>query len=457
MAQLNSTVERGAYGISTDFLSTYDSIARLPQALDKVYQKYGKGLLMFNFLQLAGTVKGVTSPNLKIIEEGAPERLVTVSLPTAIAGATTTITVATSDGSDKYIREGFDLLIPPAYTNASIEKAMRVFNDAGTWKGIFYDDTVAITGAITTKELMLGASSWGYGTGQPDAMFRGFYERTTNERILKESMGLEGAQLYQEDYKAVEDANGNKGLWSKGIMEMDFRLDSQVDNFLLTGEVNGNSSLTSTSYITGQSSAIPSANGLISTMNDLALEQTWSTGYDITYFEALKGLLESVGVAERTVDFFVGTGLATSILKNMQSYLNTNAPGTELYDRMGNIGFKVNSVDYNGVLANVMELGSLANPNKFGGSEYGYRNMGFIFPKGENAVTLNNEKLSLPHLTLGYPVGKGENRTRVISKVPGVGNQNPIAANQYDGDMFYMFTHVIPIWTYMEQTIFVHK
>lgn len=455
----NSTVTRGPY---SDILSIYDSIARKPQALADLIRQFGDGFYIMNFLNLAERVIDITTPNLKIIEEGAPERPVTVSIAVTAANVQADLTFAAADDSDDYVREGFDLLIPSTYTNATITKPMRIYLVGSDWKGRFYDETTEIDSTITTKEFVLGASSFGYGTGQPQPMASGFYERFTSDRIMKETAGIEGGQVYQEDYEAVETANGNKGILSRATIEADFRLDSQMDSFLLTGQENTNSNLTATSGISGGTSAIPSADGMDNIMEELALALTWTTGFDITKFEAVKGLLESVGIINRTVDFFVGTGLCTSIEQNMQSYLNANSPGHSLYDMMGSAGFNIREVMKNSVKFKIMELHSFSNPNKFGAAEYDYRNNGYIFPEGEYKVKWNgggtaNEEISLPHLTLGYPVGKGENRRRTISAEYGVTNLSPTASNDLDGWKYYFMTHLIPIWVHTQQTIRVTK
>ena len=111
-----------------------------------------------------------------------------------------------------------------------------------------------------------------------------------------------------------------------------------------------------------------------------------------------------------------------------------------------------------------MELHSFANINKFGAAEYGYRDMGLLFPKGQYNVTLQGkgmkeEKLKLPHLTLGYANNNGENRTRIVTYVKGNTDwpAGGAAANSYDGVKFDMLTHVVPIWTNLYQTILVTK
>lgn len=458
----NSNAATGVYGAGV-FMSAYDTIALKPQAYAELLQKFGEGLNIFNFLNMAQQTIPVTTPSLKIIEEGSVERLVTVSIGTTNANTEAALTFATSDDSDHYVREGFDILIPGANNNTGVDKPMRIYKSGGDWKGRFWDTTTAIDVALVTTEVAVAASAFGPGTGQPDSMKTGLYSRNTSSRLFKETNGIEGGQLYKEDFYAVEAANGAKGLLSKGLIQMDFRLDSQIDAALLLAELNANTSnITSTSSVTGETTAISSFDGLLPTMRKQGLPLNWTSTFDATQFTAVKALLESVGVTNRNLDFMVGSGLNAAVETGMQSWLNTNSHGTDLYDMIGKIAFKVRELTLNSCTFNIMELHSFSNPVKFGGANYNFKNLGMMFPQGQRKVSVAapggvKETLNLGHLTLGYPSGKGEDRKRVLSKKPGVSNQNPITASDIDGDWYYMFAEVMPIWAYMNQTILCQK
>jgi len=446
-------------------VSSYD-VARKTQTYGELIQKFGDGFKLLNFLHLADQVIDVQSESIKILEEGAPERPITVSIGAVTTGLPIApiITPATGDGSDKYIRAGFDLIIPSTYTNSTVPEALHISWNGTNWIGTPYNAALTIPVAIVTKELAIGASSFGYGTGQPTPMSQGYYERTTNARILKETGGVEGGMLFQENWAEIEYAEGKKGLISKLLTEMDFRLDSQKDSALFLSQVNDNAALSYTSQISGGTGKIPSFDGLIPTMTKLAQPLPYSTNFDMTDFEAVKALAEAVGVTNREFDFLVGTGLMSNIENSMASWLNTNSPGTILYDMIKKYaGFNVKTIEKNGCLFNLVQLDSLSNPSKWGSTEYPYRDMGFMFPKGTKKVTVQpsggeKQDLKLAHLTLGYAVGKGEQRRHWFNVHPGVnGIGQDIVANDVDGVKYYSGTHMIPIWNYMNQTILVTK
>lgn len=463
MALANSDYRESTFNQSwydSAFRSTYD-LELKPQTWGEVIDRYGPGLSFCSFLNLAGRTQGLKSPTITIFEKGAPIRPVKVSISTDAAPInTTTVTLDVTDGSNAYMRAGFDIIIPAAYTNRDYDVPLRIAGTAGSWTGTCADVGAAITTALDEVYCAVGASSFGFGTGQPDPMSSGTYSRTTEQRIIKSTIGIEGGILYQEEWEDFKLKHGGRGVWTRSIAELDYDLDDQMDSALLTGITNTNPALTAAS-VSGTTAAIPSFDGLIQVMNDLGQELTWdATGFDLDKFKAVKVLLENVGVVNRKVDFFVATDLNASIEDELQDYLNTNAGGTKYWDEIGKVGFMVNSVKTNSVDFKIAELTSLSNPNKFGLDSYNFRKMGFMFTQAEYPaiVDMAGEKvgMTLPHLTLGYPDSNGEGRQRVFVPNPGVhGIQGmpPIATNEYDGIRWYALAHMIPIWNHMYQTI----
>ena len=445
-----------------NIVSLYD-VARKPQTYGKVIKRYGDMLGLFNFLHLAGQTKDVTDRSLTIIEEGAPEKSVRVAIAADAVAPITNVALTVNALDEPYLRPGFDLIVPAKYTNKTTPVALRLIEaTAGVWTATAYDVTATIPNPVAECEMMIGASSWGYGTGQPEGMATGYFTRTTGTRIMKETFGIEGGQIFQADWEEVELENGTRGIFSRAIAEMDFRLDSQLDAFLLLGEANTNTTnLVATSDFSASSVAIPSADGMIKTMAALGQELPWSTAFDEDKFEAVKPLLEAVGVSNRNIDFFVGSGLNTQIYLSMRDFLTAYSMGHTFYDQASQVGFNVNKVMMNSVNFNIIELSSLANPAKYGIADYGLGNYGFMFPQGEHKVSFMSggvkEDLRLPHLTIGYPVGKGENRRRTIVPSPGVTNMYPVATNDKDGLRYYALTEIMPIWVYMQQTILVRN
>lgn len=459
-----STAVRGWY--EHPYVSTYSAQLK-PQTLGKLYNRYGRGLSMTALLALGNNWKPVSSASLTIFESGAPSRPVTVSIGTsADASAGVTVTFATGDNSDDYARAGFDLIIPKEYTNKDYDVPLLLSYSAPNWTGKPYNDAdgaVQITTALVDVQCFLGASAFGYGTGQPDPMNSGEYSRTTSTRIMKDTTGIEGGLVYQEQWEEIELANGGKGLWTRSIGEMDIRVDDQTDSFIITGRANNNTSNLTAASVAGTTQAIPSANGLIAEMKAASQEIDWTTGFDIDKFRAVKAQLENVGVMSPGVDFFVGTDLRSSIDLNLLDWLKDYSAGHTLYDSMGDVSFGVKTVDIEGITFYIQKLDALSNPNKFGLASYGYRKMGFMFPRGEYKVSVGVDRnsatvMNLPHVTLGYPSNNGEERKRVLKLEPGMNGLTGlgnIVANGYDGVKFYALSQVMPIFVHLHQAILV--
>ena len=453
-----STANQSWY--NSTFRSTYD-LELMPQTWGEVLDRYDVGLGLTNFLNLAGRTMGVRNKTITIHEKGAPTRPVTVTIGTAAAPiSAAAVTPSADDDSDDFVREGFEILIPASYTNKEFDVPMRLYYNSA-WYVECMDATAAITTALSEVYVAVGASAFGYGSAGADPMSTGTYSRTTGERIMKDAVGIEGGVLFNEEWQEFKAKHGGRGVWTRSIGEMDFRLDDQIDSFLLTGIANSNTTHVTQASIDGSTKAIPSTDGLIQVMIDLAQEMTWdATGWDADKFRAVKVLLENVGVVNKAVDFFVGSDLNASIELQMIDFLKTNAGGTKYWNELGKVGFMVNSVKLNGVDFNIAELGGLSNPNKYGLASYNFKKMGFMFTQGEYAARLEDngqeQNLRLPHLTLGYPLGNGENRQRIFTVEPGVngiaGLPN-IAVNSYDGIKMHTLAHVIPIWNHMYKTI----
>ncbi len=336
MALNNNSI---AQAYASDFAS-YISVANKPEFYAKMIQQYGDGIYLMDFIHMAGDVMSISNPELTVIEEGAPERPITCSIAiTAAPLDDVEITFATSDNSDEYVREGFDLIIPATYTDADGSRALRLYKSEGTWYGTPYDSTWSITSAITTAEFFLGASSWVRGSGQPEPMATGLYERSFNARLIKDSAGIEGGMLARLDWEPVKDGSGR--VTSRLMTEMEFRFNSQVDSACLLSEENTNSLLTGTSTITGNSSAIGSTAGLLPTMETSAQSQSYSSAYGSTQFDAVKTLLEGQGVTSRNIKFCVGTDLMSTIENDILDWLSTNSAINPLYDGIEKAGFGV--------------------------------------------------------------------------------------------------------------------
>lgn len=445
--------------VDSTFRSAYDLMLK-PQTLGKLQYRYGPGLSLTFAKNLAGEVRPVRSKTITIFEQGAPTRPVLVSISTDAAPVYNT-TVTFDTNSDAYMRQNFTIIIPAEYTDKDIDQEMVITGAAGSRKGAFMDVTASITTALSSVYVMVGASAFGYGSDGAEPMRKGAYSRTTTDRILKDAFGVEGGTIANEEWEEFN-VEGGTFYVTKSTLEMDFRLDDQIDSALITGQANTNTTYLTDVSKTGETKAIPSAAGLESIMASLGQELTWdNTGFGVTKVRALRPLLENVGVVNMDLQLFAGSELVSSIEKNMvDEYLPTVAGGQSYWNTMGEIGFYVRAIDLDGVRMKIIKIHSLSNPNKYGLSSYKYKYGGYLMTEGQYNVNMMDggaeENLRLPHLTLGYLAGNGENRQRIFMPEPGVhgiqGLPN-VAVNSYDATMWHTLTHIVPIWTNMYKTI----
>lgn len=458
-----STLHKAWY--DKTFRSTY-ALEFAQQNFGEVVERYDKGLGFTSFLHLAGKTMPVKNNSITIFEKGAPIRpvKVTIAIDAAPVNATT-VTADVTDGSNAYLRAGDTIIIPASYTDQTTNQVMRISGSAGAWKGTFNNVSASITSALTNVIVAVGGTEFAEGSAGIDPRASSLYSRTTNYQIFKAAKGWEGGTIFNEQWDVIKMKDGTQGLYTRGIAELDFELDDQLDSALLTGQVITNTAGLTETSVSGNTNAIPAFDGLDQIMASLSQEQTWdATGYGLEKFKEIKVLLENVGVLGRDVDFFVGTDLNASIESELQDYQNQNAGGTKYWDGISKVGFKVNAITANSVTFNVAELTGLSNPQKFGLSAYNYRKQGFLFTQGmymakTNGIQGDGIELRLPHLTLGYPDNNGERRDRIFKLEPGVngiaGMPN-VAVNSYDGVKMHALMHVVPIWNHMYKAIAVN-
>lgn len=89
----------------------------------------------------------------------------------------------------------------------------------------------------------------------------------------------------------------------------------------------------------------------------------------------------------------------------MNSWLNTNSPGTELYDMIRKyVGFNVRTIEKAVLhLQPCQELDSMSNPNKFGHANLPYKDWGFMFPKGEQEGYLVSSRTGTTDVEVATP------------------------------------------------------
>jgi hypothetical protein len=301
-----------------------------------------------------------------------------------------------------------------------------------------------VTSRITVEvpastELMIGASVFAPGTGQPSGRTTGTYRRTHYTQISKESCGFEGGAISHRNYREVVDKAGQPGIFDRGMVETEFNLDRQIDDGLFLGEANTNS-LVQTSQFGGTPSR-QGTQGLWNWMNSLAQSKNYTGEFDMDDFDDIKPLLQSQGVNGASVLFAYGSSLGLNVENGVLSALKEWSGGSDLLASSDYFSVDFKRVMKNGVKFTCQELVSFANPNGLGNDSYDFTNSGFMMPISDVSVSdANGQKSVVPNLSIAYLNYNGEDRTRIIGTVAGLNGMGYDIKNEYDGSHIYMLS-----------------
>ena len=421
-----------------------------PEIWNEWFEKYGGGFKVLDFLNMTKRSSSIANRTFYHYEDGTDQRVATIeaAVVVGIAGADITFKLIDSayDGNGNGpLRENFTVLIPAAYQVGSSDKLYVVTGITGATVEQIYtcsplDSTARITVEIpASTELAIGASVYAPGTGQPSSMTTGTYRRTHYTQISKESVGWEGGAVAHRNYREVVDKAGNPGLFDRGMVETEFRLDRQMDSALFLGEANSNS-LVQTSQFGGTPSR-QGTQGLWTWQASLAQTKNYTGDFDMDDFDDIKPLLQSQGVNGATVWFGYGTNLGLSVENGVLDGLKEWSGGSDLLESSEYFKVDFKKVMKNGVKFACQELISFANPNYLGNDSYTFVDDGFMMPVTDVSVTdSTGMEQTVPNLSIAYLNHAGEDRTRAMGIVGGVNGMGHDFKNEYDGTNLYMLS-----------------
>jgi hypothetical protein len=451
---INASTSYAAVGNYTEAWKSIYSIYFPPEIWNEWFERYGGGFKVLDFLNMAKRSSTVANRTFHHYEDGTDQRVATVrtQIPTGIAGATFSMQCALTDydsGGNGPLREHFTVLVPAAYQPAAITtpRAYVVTTITGTGNAQTFtcsplstDSQISVAIPANT-ELAIGSSVFAPGTGQPDGMSIGTYRRTHYTQIVKESAGFEGGQIAHRNYREVVDKAGNPGLFDRGMVETEFRLDRQIDSALFVGEANANSLVQTSNF--GGTPNRQGTQGLWNWQAALAQTKNYTGDFDMDDFDDIKPLLQSQGVNGATVWFGYGTNLGLSVENGVLDALKEWSGGSNLLESSEYFKVDFKKVMKNGVKFACQELISFANPNYLGNDSYTFQDDGFMMPVTDVSVTDGNGmKQVVPNLSVAYLNHAGEDRTRIIGTVAGLNGMGYDIKNEYDGSHIYMLSEL---------------
>ena len=451
-ASITGTMAAAAY---TPALDTLGSFNLKPEYLGELYKRYGRGFGIFDILNLSGRKFNIASSTPKIIEEGALERSITLAVATAVSNAAADVVfeVATSGC---YAGVGDIVVVPSTYLAAAqgakfihalyqIESAAANGANTRFTAGPVDDTTSDIDTQIPIgTKLMVTGGIFAPGSAGPSAKASYPYERTFYTSIKRAKSTIYGSQQSEQRYTETL-KNGAKGQFNKASIELDFLLDSWMNDDLLLGQYHDdNISLTtgdsSTAYARGTV-------GLLTHLYDYASKQTYTgTTYELSDLYDLKDVMLSQGVVTDRALLAVGPDLGRSIQTNVGlDTVKAYSGGTDFMETMSKMNIGFNAFQIEGINFQVQELTMLSNPEKYNVGSYDWmQRFGFVIPEAyvtlKESTSTNNSSFKASNVMIGFKNANGENRTRIVQTIAGVNGMGYQATNAYDMVDIHMLT-----------------
>lgn len=441
-----------------------------PQVWQQWYNKYGKGIGIFDWLAIAGQTFNVKSNSITAFEDGAQIRPVkingTIATMTSAGDAVTFYLDSTEydDNNDTYLRVGDTIVVPSLYMSGIDTPAEFLVSAVGATSAALctatpLNSSAQITTAVPTGSyLMVGATRYGRGTGQPAGRSFGAYSRDFNTGISKETFTVEGGQVMQESYRS-QIKGGGSGLWNRNQIASEFSLNSQLNSALLISDENTNS-LTQTSD-QSKSNAVRSTTGLWNWLDSLGQELNYAIKISLPDLYTAKELLRSQGVVDTEVLVGMGDKLSRGFETLGLDFIKEYSGGSDLVQGMQKIGIRPNSLTIGNVSFVFKELAGFTNQNTFGTDADYWGNAGFMIPMSQvtvksadiNIAGIEGGKVVIPNVALGYVNNNGENRTRVIKDVAGVNGLGLPASHDGDEVSVYYLTEYMLVAMQVNQMI----
>lgn len=454
--------------------SLYDA-EKIPQIYPQWFKKYNKGFGIKDWLYVAGQTFNVKSNSITAFEDGAEVRPIRVNsagiAAMTSAGDDITFYLHADEydaNNDTYLRVGDTIVVPSKYlsgrdTPAEFLVTVVGATSAATCTAQPLDATTQITTQVAANDyLMVGATRYARGVGQPAGRSLGAYSRTFNTGISKESYSIEGGQVMQDTYRTTIKGGGG-GLLNRAQIIHEFALDNQMNEALLLSDTNSNSLVQTSDK--GKSNAVRSTTGLWNHLDALGQELNFAVKFALPDLYTAKELLRSQGVVDTEVLFAVGDKLSRGTETMGLEYLKEFSGGSNLLEGMSKIGIRPRAVTVGNVTFNIKEFAGFSNPTTFGTDADYWGNAGMIIPMSQVTVKssdimiegIEGGKISIPNVALGYVNNNGENRTRIVKPVAGVNGLGFPAT--HDGDLvdFYMLTEYMLVAMQVNQMIRVLK
>lgn len=462
-------VRGGVYSSSWRFINEEETLK--PQTYGQLVQLYGQGLRTFDALMWAKRFIDISTRNMMVIEEG--HFWDTLDLASAIStnSAGNNITIVSAKGIG---RIGFAVHVPARYlADTEIAQSYRISaktydgdTQLYTYTAVPFLDTQKIEVQVPIgQKLIVGASAFAAGTGQPEGLVNDYYKHFHTTRILKETFHEEGGQNALMEWEDLRQSQYGSSLHARNLIKTQLQLRHQINDAVLMGYPNENDIAQNNRF--NEANDVLSDYGAIPAMYNDAMKQYYTGSYTEDHFDVLKFLFASQGITGSSALYLLGQELGLSIENSGMKFIKEYSGGSDMYDKLKGIGFGIKEVFKNNFKTYLTEVQEFNNPITYAAAGFNFESMGMIFPDSKVTATLNGfdpsgmsvggKKVSLNHLTMGYLNYGGENRKLIVAKKAGVNGMGIPTSDDWDDMSTYMLCEMMTILLALNQTVLVLK
>lgn len=427
----NTAVDRGI--LTTEFFDSYSALE--PTVHRELKARFGdqySGLM--DMLHLMDRKEPISSIGKDIWEENRWYPTLTVG-DTFAGGVGTmaspkSMTVTNTAASPLAIRKNQTIMFPDE-TKALVKSVTDNGSDPSASASTI--ELVSVGGATmpaasTGDMIYIYSNAWGDGTVQPSSLRVGASKLTVYTQILKETIGMNGKAMTLKTWYNVLDAaspgKGNiVGAYSPGLMQMEHRLEKQIDGAMLWGDEETALLVPSTETY-GAGETIYMTKGLIPHIRTRGLTHEIPTGGGfntdaVTDLDTISLYLKTQGVNSKIALMGLGPNLDSDLQDSLKSYNNGGAGGPDyanivntLFGGNQELGMSINFKFFTrqGITYVFWPMDAFLDPTGVGvSSDYVANGMGFVFPYAQYPDA-KNPQISVENVNMIYQEKNGYNR-----------------------------------------------
>lgn len=285
---------------ATDVLSGFDFYK--PDYLEKLFRRYGdQGMSYFQLLRTMGFETPTGRDTYGHFEENRTHEvfhsLNTVTASTAGADQSITLESQDLDSNLKfYPRVGAVV----TYPNEAVGTIVAINTSTPSAPVLTirpHDATETLPTVNAGDTLIITSSIWPEGSDQPVGAVKGTYKYENDAQIIKETMTVTGTELVNQTWftKYGDDGKTIVGYYTVGLMDIDYRMNLNIDGALLFGK-----RVTNTSHVDATTGyAFKGTEGLfpfirrLGNVNDIA-----AGAFAVTDFDVVDRTLDQQGVSK---------------------------------------------------------------------------------------------------------------------------------------------------------------